>query len=96
MLLTRYYSPQFVLDLSLDTGIEMISKAAVEHRKERLWDMWIARYAKMNRDNFISFDDFMKQATATPATASTKTAQEILDDAEWIQHALREAHLKGG
>jgi hypothetical protein len=91
VLLTRYNSPEIVLELPVESGIGMIVKAAEETRRERLWDMWLSKYPYMTQKTFVSFDDFCGQMTAPVSHSATtsKTKQEILDDAEMIAWSLR-------
>lgn len=92
MLLRRYSQIDYILNMDIEAGIEQINKVYEMETKQQSWDMYLARYASMTQENYVSFDDFYKPKRTAPPPHSKKTKQEILDDAEAILAAFR----KGG
>ncbi|OAA90705.1 hypothetical protein [Clostridium coskatii] len=94
MLLTRY-GPS-VLDLDIYYGLELIKKVYEEKTNSMVWDMWLAKYPWMDKDNFISFEDFKKQMLGDPEKPKTKpkTKEEIYKQADDILKAFNKS--KGG
>lgn len=76
--------------LPLNEGLELVEVAAEKHQEERLWDMWLMQYQHMDKENFVSFEDFLnKFRTAAQrqnaATAKQETAEDILEWAERVK-----------
>lgn len=54
--------------LPFRAGIKQINKAAEEEKDAYLWQAWLARYANMTEDNFISFEEFKGKQTKKKQT----------------------------
>ena len=63
MLLTRYANFDYILRLPFMVGLKFIRKAIDENTDKRIWQMWLAIYPHMTKENFISFEDYKKQCT---------------------------------
>ncbi|AZV58828.1 hypothetical protein [Clostridium sp. AWRP] len=61
-----------------------------------VWDMWLAKYPWMDKDNFINFEDFKKQMIGDPheSKPKPKTKEEIYKQADDILNAFNKS--KGG
>jgi len=48
--------------LPIKRAIKLIIKAKKEEEKARLFQMWLAKFTLMDKESFISFDDFYESA----------------------------------
>ena len=83
VLLHRYTSIDFVMNLPLEIGAELINKAIEKTEESLAWDMWLERYQHMDEKTFVPFSQFHK--TATKTRISQKPTQDILADAGKIR-----------
>lgn len=86
MLLTQYNNIDFIMKLSPIEGFEMLKKANEKQSDSILWDMWLAKYPWMDKDSFISFNDFKNSILkkVEEPKKPTKTKNEIIKDSEKI------------
>ncbi|MFL0251411.1 hypothetical protein ACJDT4_13390 [Clostridium neuense] len=72
----------------------MLKKANEKQNDSILWDMWLAKYPWMDKDSFISFNDFKNSILkkVEEPKKSTKTKEEIITQSEKIIEAWK----KGG
>jgi hypothetical protein len=82
LLLFYYHDINYILNLNLEEGIFFINKAWEKNEERKAWDMWIARYVWMDKDNFIPFSEFYSIQT-TPTI--NKSKNEILSMADEIE-----------
>lgn len=77
-------------------GLKLIEKAYKEKTNSIIWDMWISLYPNMDKDHFISFEDFKKQNLSEPNEHRNpiKTKEEIYKQADKILEAFNKS--KGG
>lgn len=90
------------MGLDLETGMELIKQfykqRAEEYKQkadEMLWQRWLVDYSRMDKDNFVGFEEYKKKlmvSTSTNKTKSTKTKKQIISDSEKIIEAWK----KGG
>lgn len=80
--------------LDIDDGFELIKKANDKQVESTVWDMWLVDYARMDKETFMSFEDYksniLKQTEELEKP--TKTKEEIINKAENIIKAFK----KGG
>lgn len=60
LLLRKYNNIEYILNLEFYDGVAFILKAIEVEKDDKLWDLYIEKYKFMNKDNFISFDDFKR------------------------------------
>lgn len=84
------------MELDLYYGFELIKKAYEEKTNSMLWDMWLAKYPWMDKESFISFEDFKDKmlGQANEAKKPIETKEEIIDRAEKIVAVFNKS--KGG
>lgn len=92
--MNRYNNIEFILNLHWIDGIDLINKAFEKREENKAWQMWIAKYPWMAKNEFIPFDKFYKKAIQ-PKNISQKPAQEILKEAYEIRQKLN-IEPKGG
>lgn len=90
MLLTRYGSVDYVLNLDVEDGVRQILKAIQKQDEQRHWELWLTLRPLMSKENYQSFSSFYKNPVSHPT--SDRSKEEILADAEMILESLR----KGG
>lgn len=62
-----------------------MKKGREKVRENDLWQVWLTRLTKMDKKNFISFEEFKKKGKRQETTISTKTAEEIIEEAKGIR-----------
>ena len=86
------------MGLDFTTGVDLIKKAIAEKRKEKLWDLYVAKYQFMTTDSFISFEEFCDGpncANNSNLSEDNRTADEIVNEAENILLSLRKEGIDG-
>ena len=86
------------MGLDFTTGIDLIEKAIAEKRKEKLWDLYVAKYQFMTTDSFISFEEFCDGPNGennSNLSEDNRTADEIVNEAENILLSLRKEGIDG-
>ena len=53
----------YILNTNFAEGISIITKAKEKETDQIIWEMWLSLYPNMNKDNFISFNDFKNKIT---------------------------------
>ncbi|MCD2345820.1 hypothetical protein [Clostridium guangxiense] len=93
-MLSQYSNIDFIMHLDIDEGFEMLKKANEKQNDSILWDMWLVKYPWMDKDNFVSFNDFKNNILkkVEEPKKPTKTKQQIIADSEKIVAAWK----KGG
>lgn len=51
------------MNLDLEDGIELIKTAFKNDTKDKLYEMYVVKSLFMDKENYISFDDYFKQCT---------------------------------
>lgn len=62
-------------------GIELITKAFEKRNEEKAFQLYASKYANMNKDNFIPFNEFYNPKKPID---SNKPVQDILSDVKAI------------
>ena len=86
------------MQLDFTTGIDLIEKAIEEKRKEKLWDLYVAKFQFMGPESFISFEEFCdgaNNADNSDLTKDSRTADEIINESENILLSLRKEGIDG-
>lgn len=76
------------MEMDLYYGFELIKKAYEKELGKKLWDMWLAKYPWMDKDNFVTFENFKEDMTGNDKTKKPKqTKEQIIAMAEEIKAA---------
>ncbi|WP_195269953.1 hypothetical protein [Eubacterium sp. 1001713B170207_170306_E7] len=80
--------------MEFSEGISFIRKAFEKENEQRLWDLYIAQFPYMDKETFISFEDYKKQLMAKPSAQINKpqSKEQILESVE----AIINLTVKGG
>lgn len=63
----------------------MYFKAKKENAEDKLWQRWLVDFARMNHENFISFQDYKDKTFNKSGNKTVLNKEEILKDAEDIK-----------
>ena len=78
---------QNIKDMPIGFALGMIKHLKEKENEDKVWQMWLMKYPHMNKDNFISFDDFLRKVYNK--NISKRPAEEILEESRRIQEAIR-------
>lgn len=82
MLLRRYSNIDYIFAKDFEDGFSLIEVALDKEIEEKLWQQWLCIYPNMSEDNFISFNDFLRESKKPKV--SPKNTKEILEEVENI------------
>ena len=85
-MLHRYHNIEYILQLDINTGVELIVKATKEKREERLFQQWTAQLPVMAfSGEIISFADYKAHVTgANIDRRPISVLEKELDEVERI------------
>lgn len=79
-----------------EQGLNLISKAYEKTAEDKLWQMWLMRYANMTKDTFMPFSEFCK-LHQEPTPEVKKSTEELLKEAKAIRKDIEKTSaLKEG
>lgn len=73
----RYNNIDYIMQMDIEDGIELIKTAFKEDTKDKLYQMYVIKSAFMTKDNYISFDDYFKQCTKPVINNRIENKEEI-------------------
>lgn len=89
LLLSRYSNLDYILNLGFYEGYEIILKAYKKELEDKAWDRWLVDYRNMNKDNFISFEEYKdKLFTTNIVQDKYLTKEELLKEAAEIERKI--------
>lgn len=68
--------------MDIEDGFNMIVKALKNETRDKLYELYLTKYPHMDKNNYISFDDFYKKCTVKVST--NKNKEDILNDVKNI------------
>ncbi len=71
-------------------SVEDLLELLVLLEKEKMWQLYLAIYPKMTKENYMSFEEFIKP----PKKIKKKSIEKIEKDTEMIINALRRGGAK--
>lgn len=82
-MLHSFYSFDYVIRLPISKITRLLEKAAEKKQLEKAWELYVVRYQWMNKENYITFEEFYnpeKQVTENKSEAEILAeVKEILD-----------------
>lgn len=78
MLLHRYGNIEYVLRLPVRSAIQLIKKAMEEEERAVLFQMWLMRFTLMDKDSYVSFEEFYENAR--PKDIDKRPKEEIMKE----------------
>lgn len=90
MLLSRYSNIDYILNLGFNEGYKVIRKAYQKALEDKAWERWLVDYAKMNKENFISFEEYKESLFTVKPIHEAKylTKEELLKEASEIERKI--------
>lgn len=84
------------MEIEIDSGIEIIKTAYKKQAEEMLYQQWLIDYSHMDKEHFMSFEQYKTKAFETKTEVSKKlNIEEILKEAEKIKN-YHQLQMKGG
>lgn len=80
-----------MLNLDYDTGISLINKAYEKTIEQHDWDLYISIYPNMDKDSFISFEQFKNKKKLNNKQTSMSN-EDILKKAEEVKKIHQGKH----
>ena len=84
LLLRRYNNVTYIFNLDFIEGCELIKKAIETELEDKVWDRWLVDYSKMDKDSFISFEDYKNNMLGSHECIEI-SKEELLKAAEEIE-----------
>ncbi|MEC2070343.1 hypothetical protein [Alkalihalophilus marmarensis] len=86
-MLKRYPSVSHFLEMPFQEAADIYFKAVEQEQDQKLWEMWLARYQHMDKDNFLSFEQF--KINSKSQRSIKRSEEEVLEDADNILKSLK-------
>lgn len=80
LLLKRYSNIEYILNLSFEEGCELISKAYEKEAEGRLWEQWLVDYRLMDKETFMSFEEYKNKSRLTSDNVEKELTKEQIED----------------
>lgn len=80
LLLRRYNNIEYILNLIFEEGYEFISKAYEKEAEDKLWEQWLVDYRLMDKETFISFEEYKNKSRVKDANVDEKLTKEQIED----------------
>lgn len=77
----------FIMQLDLDTLVDLIGKAQEKDVEEMLWQKWLVEIQNMDKESFVPFDKYKEQHMKVQQK-EIRSEQEVLEDAENILKSM--------
>lgn len=88
-MLHRYHNIDYILQLDLETGLELIDKAKEKERDDRIFQQWSAQLPAMAiTGQAISFADYKDRITG--ANIDLRPVAEIMRELDDVERELKE------
>jgi hypothetical protein len=94
MIMCRYADINSFNKLPLKTGVKLIYKCLFEIEKQKAWDMWVAMYPKMKKDNYLPFEKFFNYSVDDIEPKEHKNTIDLLNVANDIQGKISTGKFK--
>lgn len=86
MLLHRYSSIEYIMQLPPDTGLALLEKAREQEADARYHIQWAVQLPYMSEETFLSFADY--KARLTGADIDTRPTAEILAELDELEKRM--------
>lgn len=85
LLLSRYSNIDYVMNMDMIDGVDLINKAMEEKEEQRIWSVWLARLSNMDKKNYVSFEQYKRKIMNPKITNPTITVEEQIKEAECVK-----------
>jgi len=76
-------------NMDLIDGLDFINKAFEKRLESKNWDMWISRYQHMDKNTYVSFEEFCKGSSQK---VENLTNEEVLEKSENVRKVHQKNH----
>lgn len=87
MIFNRYNDPQYILNLSVDVGMELILKAREKEIERIAWEMWLTLDGEDKQK--IPYGEFLRKFKEPIKESTTVNEEEIMKDAKNILNMFK-------
>ena len=94
MIMCRYADIDNFNKMPLSLGIKLIYKCLYELERRKAWDIWIALYPRMTKDNFMPFEKFFGYKSDDIVPKEHKSVEDMLKTAEDISGKMAAGRFK--
>ncbi|MBT2601426.1 MULTISPECIES: hypothetical protein [unclassified Oceanobacillus] len=77
----------FIMQLDLDTLVDLIGKAQEKDFEETIWQKWLVDIQNMDKESFVPFDKYKEQHMKVQQK-EIRSEKEVLEDAENILKSM--------
>lgn len=83
----RYNDITYIMNLDIEDGLDLINTAYQKDAEDRLWQQWLVDYSHMDKENFMSFENYKNKVFKNESENNRKIdIKEIIDEAEAIKN----------
>lgn len=76
-----------MLQADIELGLPLIIKAMEENRDERLFQQWVVQVPWMDKENYVSFEDYKNKLTG--ANVDRRSVSDIEADLAEVERQLQ-------
>jgi len=87
MIYSRYNSPDSILSLSWDYGMDMLKKATEKDTERYAWELWLT--FPEERKQKLPFAEYLRKVKEPTRIAEKRTDEEVIKDAEDILQLMK-------
>ena len=62
LVLRNYHDPAFVFHMEIPDFVEQLLKLQEKELEQKVWEMWLAKWPRMTKDNFVSYEEMLNTA----------------------------------
>lgn len=82
LLLHRYGNLEYIMQLDIDTALNVIEKAREKEKENRYFLQWVIQLPNMTKENYMSFESYLDKVTGRnidmrPVSECMKEIEEI-------------------
>lgn len=63
LLLHRYGNLEYIMQLDIETAMNVIEKAREKEKENRYFLQWVVQLPNMGKNNFVSFESYLDRVT---------------------------------
>ena len=80
---------QAIKNLPIRFGIKMYVHAKNQKIERDIWDMWLIQFGQMDKQSYITFEDYKSKLLTQKQQYTEKSSHEICDEMERIIMAYK-------
>lgn len=82
------------MSLPLDDGYDLIKKAIENHKEEMMWSLYVNIYPQMDKEHYVSFEDFCKKSKQKEQAQIVDTGKSTSEMIAWAEK-VKKADIEG-